>query len=540
MISDRLPWSPAVSQSSNDTGLLQIIDLVADTLGIHIQPQHHSTFQKTLLDQAKLLGLSSLSDYYQLLALRKQLLLREIEWQNLIPLLTVTESYFFRDQGQFSLLKSQILPELIERKRLSYSKNSIQSQKPTLRIWSAGCSTGEEAYSLAILIKELIPDYQAWEILILGTDINQPAIELARQGIYSDWSFRMIDPDIKKRYFRSHLKGWKIDYQIQKMVTFQAGNLMQDHYPDSISGICNLDLILCRNVFIYFNFNTIAQVLEKFYRSLAPGGFLLTGHTELHGQKIEPLQVRSFPQSIVFQREIDRLQKSPLSNPTFSHTLLERESVQKNTPSSNGNPHPYLQSLGKTDCLDSQTLPCSSLSKEAGVKSLGHYSRSDAVKPSLNQEVPRNVTHPNPAPSTLDSKPFQTYCLSAETYANLGQYPDAIQACQQALQIDPFATEPYYLLAQISEEQGNLENAKSFLKRIVYLAPNSVSAYLELGAIYERENKAKQAQKIWQSLLEILQHLPEEQAIADGNQQSVADIRSYVLKHLETNKKQQV
>ncbi|HYX17316.1 MAG TPA: CheR family methyltransferase [Nostoc sp.] len=510
MIGDRPILFESNSQNSDDFSLSQMVDLIADTFGIHIKPQYQDTLKKNLLTRIRALGLCSLNDYYQFLVATNQLIPSATEWRELISLLTVTETYFFRDQGQMSLLKNQLLPELIERKTvLSLTQCNAANGKfhrPTLRLWSAGCSTGEEAYSLAILVKELIPDNQAWDILILGTDINQPAIALAQQGIYSDWSFRTTTPEIKNHYFRSHKQGWKIDPAIRAMVKFQPGNLMQDNFPAYASSIHDFDLIICRNVFIYFDFNAIAQIIGKFYSSLTPGGFLLTGHTELHGQKTEPFQVRNFPQSAVYQR----------------HTSL--------------NKHKVLNTI-IPDAIESRETKISSLS----LPSLGTgfdvsantQTLLDAAKELLIQKAYADVIQIAEQVIALVPQHFQAYCLMAEAYANYGNYSQANQACQQALQISPLAIEPYHLLAQIAEEQGDHNSAKLFLKRIIYLAPNSVNAHMELGSIYEREGNVKQAQKIWRSLLEILQNLPQ-QAIDFHNQQTTAELKAHVLKHLNS------
>ncbi|MBW4423298.1 MAG: hypothetical protein KME50_02240 [Nostoc desertorum CM1-VF14] len=508
--SDRPILFESNSQHSDDFSLSQMVDLIADTFGIHIKPQYQDTLKKNLLTRIRALGLCSLNDYYRFLV-ANQLVPGATEWRELISLLTVTETYFFRDQGQMSLLKNQLLPELIERKReLSLTQcNAANGEfhRPTLRLWSAGCSTGEEAYSLAILVKELIPDNQAWDILILGTDINQPAIALAQQGIYSDWSFRTTTQEIKNRYFQSHKKGWKIDSAIRAMVKFQPGNLMQDNFPAYASSIHDFDLIICRNVFIYFDFNPIAQVIGKFYCSLTPGGFLLTGHTELHGQKTEPFQVKNFPQSTVYQRHSSLNKQSKVLN-TIIPAAIESRKTEISSPS--------LPTLGTR------------LSVSANTQTL-----LDAAKESLIQKAYADVIQITQQLIALAPQQFQAYCLMAEAYANFGDYSQANQACQQALQISPLAIEPYHLLAQIAEEQGDHNSAKLFLKRIIYLAPSSVTAHLELGSIYEREGNEKQAQKIWRSLLEILQNLPQ-QAIDSHSQQTTAELKAHVLKHLNS------
>ncbi|MEH2105928.1 CheR family methyltransferase [Nostoc sp.] len=561
-IGDRPILFESNSQDSDDFSLSQMVDLIADTFGIHIKAQYQDRLKKNLLTRIRALGLCSLNDYYQFLVAKNQLVPGATEWQELISLFTVTETYFFRDQGQMWLLKNQLLPELIERKTVlsltQYNAANGEFYRPTLRLWSAGCSTGEEAYSLAILVKELIPDNQIWDILILGTDINQPAIALAQQGIYSDWSFRTTTQEIKDRYFRSHKKGWKIDPAIQAMVTFQPGNLMQDNYPAYAFSIHDFDLIICRNVFIYFDFNAIAQVIDKFYCSLTPGGFLLTGHTELQGQKTEPFQIKNFPQSAVYQRHPSLVEQSKvlntitpaaiesreteISSPSLNTVQLTKLSVEASRGSRGRREAGEEKLLNINNSLPSPASPASPAypnhpslpSLETGLDvSANTQTLLDAAKESLIQEAYADVIQIAQQLIALVPQHFQAYCLMAEAYANFGDYSQASQACQQALQISPLAIEPYHLLAQIAEEQGDRDSAKLFLKRIIYLAPNSVTAHLELGSIYEREGNEKQAQKTWRSLLEILQNLPQ-QAIDSHSQQTTAELKAHVLKHLNS------
>ncbi len=199
---------------------------------------------------------------------------------------------------------------MIEQKKARYSAGEA---KPSLRIWSAGCSTGEEPHSLAILVKELIPDLDKWDILILETDINQESIEKAKRGIYDSWSFRMLKPELQRGYFYQRKKNWEVDEQIRRMVTFRFGNLLKDRFPSPTSEIHNMDIILCRNVFIYFDSKAISVVLEKFHNTLRWGGYLIAGHTELHGQNLGQLQAKVFPESVVYQRNENLHVETPLA-----------------------------------------------------------------------------------------------------------------------------------------------------------------------------------------------------------------------------------
>jgi len=214
------------------------------------------------------------------------------EWDQLLARFMNGETFFFRDSGQFTLLKEQILPTLIQ------DRQTVR----TLRIWSAGCSTGEEAYSLAILVDQLLPDHRDWDISILATDINVQSIQHAQQGMYGQWAFRKVDTEMLQRYFTQTGSQWVLNESIRKMVTFRQCNLVADTFPSATLGINDLDLILCRNVFLYFHTEAIGQVMKKMAESLVSDGFVLTGHGELPAQTGGALQAKIYPDSVIYQR----------------------------------------------------------------------------------------------------------------------------------------------------------------------------------------------------------------------------------------------
>ncbi|MCA1990606.1 MAG: protein-glutamate O-methyltransferase CheR [Coleofasciculus sp. S288] len=290
-----------VKSESLNEGLLQnFIQLVAKHTGLEIRERDQSNLSEQILLRMKSLKLYSPENYYQLLDSNHQD--NHQEWQNLITLVTNGESFFFRDKEQFLILRNHILPELIQRKK----------NHKVLRLCSAGCSSGEEPYSLAILLKELIPDLEQWNLTILGIDINQVALQKAKTGVYRPWSFRNVSPEIKRRYFRAIDNEYCLDPSIKQMVKFQTVNLVKTPFPQSSSDLRELDLILCRNVFIYFGASAIAKVLNKFYHSLQPLGYLITGHSELYGQDLSQFQTKVFPESLVYQRQENNGFDTPL------------------------------------------------------------------------------------------------------------------------------------------------------------------------------------------------------------------------------------
>ncbi|TNF50826.1 protein-glutamate O-methyltransferase CheR [bacterium] len=189
------------------------------------------------------------------------------EINELLDIITTNETYFFREKNQLDAFSGEILPELAQRKARSRH----------IRIWSAGCSTGEEPFTLAILIKES-GIFEGWKIDIIGTDISQQVLKTARKAEYSQSSFRVTDNSSIQSYFTRNENGkYILDESIRSMVHFGHHNLLDEK---SLGLIGECDVIMCRNVIIYFDKNAKALVVNAFHRKLAPGGYLLLGHSE--------------------------------------------------------------------------------------------------------------------------------------------------------------------------------------------------------------------------------------------------------------------
>ncbi len=201
--------------------------------------------------------------------------------------LTVQETYFFREGKTFEVLERVILPELI---------NSRRNTEKRIRIWSAGCSTGEEPYSIAILLNKLIPDIKDWSITILATDINPDGLQKARQGIYTEWSFRDTPKWVSEQYFEMIERGhYAIRSPVKEMVTFSYLNLSEDNYPSLSNGTNAMDLIFCRNVLMYFAPESALPVIRRFHRSLLDGSFLIVSTVEvstLFSSDFDPVRMR--------------------------------------------------------------------------------------------------------------------------------------------------------------------------------------------------------------------------------------------------------
>jgi chemotaxis protein methyltransferase CheR len=238
---------------------------IYDHAGLYFDESNRFLLESRLQNRLRDHHFDSFLKYYHYLLFHQD---RISEINAMLDVITTNETYFCREKYQLDALSEEILPGLAE-------KNSSTKK---LRIWSAGCSTGEEPFTLAIIVRESGLFDQSWKVDIIGTDISQRVLRTARKAVYSQSSFRAIDDGFVDRYFTKTQDGkYSIDESIKSMVQFGHMNLMDEKMMGLI-GEC--DIIMCRNVIIYFDVNAKARVVNSFFRKLVPEGYLLLGHSE--------------------------------------------------------------------------------------------------------------------------------------------------------------------------------------------------------------------------------------------------------------------
>jgi len=241
------------------------IDLIYKKTGLWFEPSKRYFVDKRIEERIEGLGLESFKEYYQLLKFSNN----DLEMQKLINRLTVNETYFFRDFPQLQSFAEGVLPEVVKIKENEGNKK--------IRFWSAGCSTGEEPYTMAIIFLEMLPNPEEWTIEILATDINTQVLNAARKGGYSSRSVKDVPPEYLERYFVERLDTYYIKKKIKDMVQFKTLNLVDGQ---AMLEQDQLDFIFCRNVLIYFNPESRAKVVNCFYHSLKSRGVIYLGHSE--------------------------------------------------------------------------------------------------------------------------------------------------------------------------------------------------------------------------------------------------------------------
>ena len=399
--------------SVNESALMaELTRLLAQHTGLHIPDDSLGRFEKVMHERAARYG--SLADYRDFLQGSQA----DSEWEGFVRDFTSRETYFFRDHGQFDLLRLRLLPELIARHRAD----------KTLRLWSAGCASGEEAYSLAMLLDMLLPEQAGWNILILGTDIDSHAIVRAEQGDYGEWSFRMVPDELKQRYFKSAPGTLLLDERIRNRVTFRVDNLLGERDAPWH----DMDLILCRNVFIYFEHDAVFRAASRLAQALHKGGYLMTAHTELIGHAVPELESRLFAEGVVYQRRGAEVMPAPPVR-----LVQIRQQVQPRQP-----PRPVAQQA-----------------------------------------------HPAAPVTAVEI----TLLGQARTLAHSGEFEQAEELCGRILSANALATPAYFLMAQLVQARGEFQQAMALLNKVLYLDPRSVAAHLELAALCERANDIKRA-----------------------------------------------
>jgi chemotaxis protein methyltransferase CheR len=238
-----------------------LCELFNQTCGLVLGPESRPVIERRLRERLHLFGLHSFGEYYAFL----RSAIGRTELDEAIDLITINETYFFREDYQIRALQADILPRI-----------AFDEAREWLSIWSAGCSTGEETYSIAIAAQQthLFP---TGNIRVFGSDISKRCITAARRGVYGPSSFRATPPEIRKRYFVSDPNGARVSNDIRSLCHFERLNLL-DSSNASIIG--RVDVIFCRNVLIYFDTASRRRVIEMFYERLVPGGFLFLGHSE--------------------------------------------------------------------------------------------------------------------------------------------------------------------------------------------------------------------------------------------------------------------
>jgi chemotaxis protein methyltransferase CheR len=253
--------------------------------GIQFENSKRYFVDKRLVERIESTGNDSFRSYFTMLRFQAS----GVELQALVNVMTINETYFFREEYQFHCLVNSILPEIVAQKR----------DNSPIRIWVIPSSSGEEAYSIALCLLERWPDINRWDVEIISSDIDTKILTQARAGLYSERSIKHVPKAYMNKYFRQAAGGYQMNDELRSTVEFTRVNLME---AADVRPYRNFDVIFCRNLLIYFDDVSRKQAGETFYDILRPGGFICLGHSESMSRISSLYKIRKFPEAIVYQK----------------------------------------------------------------------------------------------------------------------------------------------------------------------------------------------------------------------------------------------
>lgn len=422
--------------------LASVSQSIEAQLGLHYPPERWTDLERGLAGTSADLGFSDVEQCARELAFGR---LDRAQIDALAAHLTIGETYFFRDPAAFEALTARVLPELVAEKR---------DRAKRLRIWSAGCATAEEPFSIAIAVRRTIPDLQDWQITILATDLNPRFLRIAEAGIYGRWSFRGVPEETRAAYFRRTPEGrFELVPAVRKMVTFACLNLVEDVYPSLATNTNAMDLIFCRNVMMYFSPEQMRSVVAKLRQSLVEGGRLAVSATEASREMFDAFVREEIPGITLYR---------------------------KATPA------------------------------PPAAAAAPHVSPAPA-------RLPARVSPPVAKPPALPA-PAPDYAAEARRLANEGHLAEALAACDRALAEDKLVATHHYLRGVILQELGENEGAIAAFKRALYLDPDFVIAHFVLGHLQVRHGRDREADRSFANARSLARACAPETALpeADG------------------------
>jgi chemotaxis protein methyltransferase CheR len=451
----------------------RLADSIAEHAGLHFPPSRYADLMRGLEAAARE------ADFQEPMRYAERLLSAPSprHLQTLTCHLTVGETYFFREIATLEALSQHVLPELIAQRRAAGQRH--------LRLWSAACSTGEEAYSLAILLDQLLPDSGDWQITLLATDINERALAKAAEGVYGEWSFRALPPGLRTRHFRSAGSGrFAIRPEIAARVTFAPLNLAAERAPGDIVDTRAMDVILCRNVLLYFTPEQARRLARRLHESLAEGGWLAVSPSECSQTLFSRFAVVNFPDAILYQKR--------------SRPECDRIAINTGTAFASG----AAFAAGTASPLKQRPSPPS------------HGSKPLPASQPAESRTPPNINPP--------------FAVLARTSANAGRLSEALTLSEHWIASDKVDPAAHYLHATVLQELGDRDSARRALHRCLFLRPDFALAHFALGTLERSDARHAEATRHFENAQRLLSARPADELLPESEGLTVEHLASII------------
>jgi chemotaxis protein methyltransferase CheR len=384
------------------------------------------------------------------------------EMDLLVGELTIGETYFFRQREHFDLLRDTIVPNLLRRNK----------DTRAIRIWSAGCATGAEPYSISILLHtEFQKELAGWDVSILATDINVDFLAQAREARFPGWALRGATDEFRERCFIRNGSLWELRTEFRKGVSFQYSNLASDLDLPGAAGM--FDLILCRNVLIYFSSSQTAKVLDRLHGALAPGGWLLVGYAEPNMEMFKAFETVSTAQATAYRKS----------------------------------------------------------------ETAGGFPRGASVwEPMIWDDRPHTINHltanlPTAKPEQLP--PCAPSVDQVRMLADIGHWDAATALAERLIESDGLNPAAYFTSALIQEHRGEVDAARKAFQRAIYLDRRFALAHYHLGTSFRSTHEIERADRCFRNVLDILTSIPDNEPLPHGDSITAGELRNLAASNLQ-------
>jgi chemotaxis protein methyltransferase CheR len=496
----------------SDAPLSQLSDRITERTGLRFPRERWGDLQRGINGAAGEFGFDDVDSCVRWL-LSSSLTREQVEI--LASYLTVGETYFFREDKTFGVLEEALIPEFVASRR---------GGEQRLRIWSAGCATGEEPYSMAMLLTRTICDLNDWNVTLLATDINPRFLQKASRGTYGDWSFRGCPNWVKEKYFRKTKDGrFEIARNIKDMVTFSRHNLAGDPYPSLVNNTNAMDFIFCRNVLMYFAPEQIGEVVQRLSDCLVEGGYLIVSPSEASHVLYPQFTAVNYPGVILYRKE----NRVPPARPSFRPAVVlpEVPSETINIPLQPLRPA-VERSPESGPPLEPENLPA----REAGQPEVVERERVTYEQALASYEqgdylgAEENIT----ALLSSNNADSKARALLARIYANQGRLSEALECGRKAIAADKLNPAYYYLLATILQEQNQFEEAARSLKQALYVDQDFALAHFALGNLALRQRNIHESYKSFGNALSLLETCQPEDVLPESEGMTAGRLREII------------
>ncbi|MGM0568127.1 MAG: CheR family methyltransferase [Elusimicrobiota bacterium] len=417
---------------------------ISKSAGIRFRKDRSIT--RAVEERIKKCGFKSLHEYYRHIKFHPE---GSVELRELVSLITINKSSFFRDECQYRILRKDVLPEIVN------SKLRRSVSNPYVSIWSAGCSTGEEPYSIAI---EMLDRFRflkkQWEIEILGTDVDKTVLKKAMKAEYAEKRLAGVSDKRKKKYFERNGDLYRLKDEVRSLCSFDYQNLMEEPYPHSYFG--KWDIIFCKNVFIYFDKEDMRKVIERFSDVLNEDGFLFLGHSEslyLISNDFLPVQ---FEDAFLYKKKKITQEPAVCEKPDLPEKPQEKLKVIKKEKEKE-NEFNLAYEKYKNEYYD-EACCC------------------------IEKHIKEN-----------DSKDLKSFLLAAKIYFEKNDPGRALSYALKAVRKSELNPEAYLIIGAINKNLMLIDEAEKYLRKALFLKPDFGLASFKLAHLFEETQQIDKA-----------------------------------------------